>query len=46
MPLDTGWISWAILVTVLVWLGITQKLRVRISQRKPAAEAVAAEEFD
>ena len=32
MPLDTRWMSWVILVTVITWLVITRKLR------RPAAE--------
>lgn len=32
MPLDTRWMSWVILVTVITWLAITRKLR------KPAAD--------
>lgn len=32
MPLDTRWMSWVILGTVVSWLLITQKLRVRVTQ--------------
>lgn len=37
MPLDTRWISWAILATVVIWLVVTQKLRIQISQGEAAA---------
>jgi len=33
--LDTGWMTWLTLATVIVWLVITQKLRVQI-RREPA----------
>jgi ATP/ADP translocase len=32
MPLDTGWISWAILITVGTWLMITHRLRTQVQQ--------------
>ena len=32
MPLDTNWISWTILVTVIAWLFITRGLRVQIKR--------------
>jgi len=32
MPLDTRWMAWVTLVTVAVWLLITQKLRVQVNQ--------------
>jgi ATP/ADP translocase len=28
MPLNTSWIGWATLVTVIVWLAVTQKMRI------------------
>jgi ATP/ADP translocase len=46
MPLDTWWMSWVILATVLIWLVITQKLRVQIAQRKPAGQPASAKEID
>lgn len=41
MPLDTRWITWFILGTVLVWLFVTRSLRVQI--RKEAEEAAPVE---
>ena len=35
MPLDTQWMTWATLVTVVAWLFITQRLRVQI-KREPS----------
>src|SRR5262249_50766952 len=32
MPLDTNWIGWVTLVTVVVWLFITQKMRTEIKK--------------
>ncbi|HEY7715235.1 MAG TPA: hypothetical protein VIE90_12055 [Candidatus Binatia bacterium] len=46
MPLDTWWMSWVILATVLIWLVITQKLRIQIAQRKPAGQPASAKEID
>jgi ATP/ADP translocase len=40
MPLDTRWMSWVILGTVLVWLLITQKLRVQ-ALREPTRDQAA-----
>ncbi|HEY7556030.1 MAG TPA: Npt1/Npt2 family nucleotide transporter, partial [Candidatus Binatia bacterium] len=31
-PLDTSWMAWATLVVVVVWLLITQKLRIQVKQ--------------
>jgi len=36
-PLDTRWMAWLTLATVLVWLGITQRLRAHMQQTEPAA---------
>jgi len=33
-PLDTRWMAWLTLATVVVWLGITQKLRQQTLQEK------------
>jgi hypothetical protein len=30
MPLDTTWMAWVTLATVIVWLMITQRLRVQV----------------
>ena len=38
MPLDTRWVSWVILATVVTWLIITQSLRVQTAEDKRAAE--------
>jgi hypothetical protein len=34
VPLDTNWISWAILIIVLVWLGITQRMWLQIQRNR------------
>jgi ATP/ADP translocase len=41
MPLDTGWISWFILLTVASWLAITQKLRVQVSRERADDKTVS-----
>jgi MFS family permease len=43
MPLDMNWITWIILITVAVWLYITQNLRekVRKEPERPWAHAAA-----
>ena len=38
MPLDTRWMSWLLLATVLIWLIITQKLRVQATGKNRAAQ--------
>jgi hypothetical protein len=41
-PLDTRWMAWLTLATVIVWLGITQKLRRQTqSEETPTAAAPA-----
>jgi ATP/ADP translocase len=45
MPLDTRWMSWVILGTVVSWLLITQKLRVRAKQQ-PARIEVSGKETE
>jgi ATP/ADP translocase len=45
-PLDTGWISWAILATVVIWLAITQKLRTQAVREKRAGQADAVREME
>ena len=40
VPLDTQWITWIILVTVTVWLYITQKLREQV-RKEPRDEQEA-----
>lgn len=35
-PIDTSWMAWLTLATVIVWLAITQRLRVKIQKEAPA----------
>ena len=44
MPLDTSWMTWVLLVTVAVWLLITQTLRAQI--RKEPVESASAPAVD
>jgi hypothetical protein len=44
MPLDTRWMSWVILGTVVSWLLITQKLRVQ-AKPQPARIEVSGKEI-
>ena len=46
LPLDTGWISWVILATVVIWLVVTQNLRGQIIGGKPAGRPGAFEEIE
>jgi ATP/ADP translocase len=46
MPLDTGWISWTLLVTVTAWLLITQRLSVQVKQEKVRAAPARAQDID
>lgn len=46
MPLNTNWIGWVTLVTVAVWLLITQKMRVQIKTDRSEVKATAAPEID
>ena len=41
MPLDTRWMSWLLLATVVTWLIITQKLRVQAAGDQRASETSA-----
>jgi hypothetical protein len=36
-PLDTRWLAWLTLVTVMIWLVVTQRLRAQVKQSAPAA---------
>jgi AAA family ATP:ADP antiporter len=47
MPLDTAWMSWVILVTVVTWLLITHRLRTRAdeSTAEPTAQEPECERF-
>jgi hypothetical protein len=38
-PLDTRWMAWLTLATVIVWLGVTQRLRQQTHQEKAPAAA-------
>jgi ATP/ADP translocase len=42
MPLDTKWITWIILITVAVWLYITQKLREQVRKEPHGTEVARA----
>ena len=43
MPLDTRWMSWVLLVAVVTWLLITQKLSTQIKHEKGRVEPTQAE---
>jgi ATP/ADP translocase len=45
-PLDTSWMAWLTLATVIVWLVITQKLQVQIRREPAPARAQPAPEMD
>lgn len=45
-PLDTSWMAWLTLATVIVWLVITQKLRVQIRKLPAPSIAQRAPEVD
>ena len=36
-PLNTAWMTWLTLATVIVWLGITQKMRIQVKKEQAAA---------
>jgi ATP/ADP translocase len=42
-PLDTTWMAWVTLATVILWLLITQKLRVQVKTNTGTAQAREAE---
>jgi ATP/ADP translocase len=46
MPLDTRWMSWLILATVVSWLMITQRLRVQAAGEKNAGLSTSANEIE
>jgi ATP/ADP translocase len=46
MPLNTSWMAWITLITVIVWLLITQKMRVQIKTDRGQVKATAAPEID
>lgn len=39
-PINTAWMSWVTLITVVVWLGITHRMRVQVKREIPAGEAI------
>jgi ATP/ADP translocase len=45
-PLDTRWMAWLTLATVVLWLAITQKLKVQIKKEPAAAAAAPAPDID
>lgn len=45
LPLDTGWMSWAILATVVIWLLVTHALRV-MRGREEATRSASLQEVD
>jgi len=45
-PLDTRWMAWMTLATVIAWLVITQKLRVQIRKEPASSPAQRAAEID
>ena len=46
MPLDTGWMSWVLLVTVATWLWITQRLGTELKQEVSRPEPIPAKELE
>ena len=42
-PLDTRWLAWLTVVTVMVWLVVTQRLRAQVNQSAPAAGKAKSE---
>ena len=45
MPLNTSWMAWATLVTVAVWLMITQKMRVQVKKDRGEIMPAAAQDI-
>ncbi|MDP1681029.1 MAG: hypothetical protein Q8L39_04565 [Burkholderiales bacterium] len=43
-PLDTAWMTWLTLFTVIAWLAITHKLRRQIKREQATAQKAAAEQ--
>lgn len=46
MPLDTRWISWVLLVTVIVWLFVTRKLNVEMKSEAADVKPVSPHDID
>jgi hypothetical protein len=50
MPLNTNWMAWTTLVTVAIWLMVTQSLRVQVKKefgetKQPASAEIECERF-
>ena len=43
MPLDTRWMSWALLATVVIWLFITHGLSIQVKREKAPSEPLRPE---
>jgi ATP/ADP translocase len=46
MPLDTSWIVWFTLVTVAIWLVITQKLRTQVKEEAGEAKVTPVQDVE
>jgi ATP/ADP translocase len=46
MPLDTSWMTWVLLITVAVWLLITQTLRAQIKKERAESAPAPAVDID
>jgi len=46
MPLDTRWMSWVLMITVVTWLLITQKLNVQLRQEKLGGQPAQSDDMD
>jgi ATP/ADP translocase len=46
MPLDTSWMMWVLLVTVAVWLLVTQTLRAQIKKERVESTPAPAVDID
>jgi ATP/ADP translocase len=46
MPLDTSWIVWFTLVTVAIWLVITQKLRTQVKEEAGEAKVTSVQDVE
>ena len=46
MPLNTNWIGWATLTTVVIWLLVTQKMRIETKRERGEKETTALPDID
>jgi ATP/ADP translocase len=46
MPLDTSWLVWFTLITVAIWLIITQKLRIQVKKETGEAKVTPVRDVD